>query len=215
MPATKHKATERRYPVDTLWFRNRLKDIEKTQRGLAKHLKRDPSAISLMLKGERKVQTYEATKIADFLGVPLAEVLERVGIPQSDLLSSSAHHVPVLGTVAEDGAITLQDKQDGRPHDFAARPADAPDDTVAYRFDTALSARSYLDAWLVYALPTEDMKPNIAGRLCVAKTADGSLRLGFMLRALDSRRYRMLSFGNDETETVELEAASPVLWIKT
>lgn len=65
--------------VDTRWFVERLADCRMSQRGLARLMNLDPSAVSLMLRGKRRMTASEAAEIARFLGVPPEEVLLRAG----------------------------------------------------------------------------------------------------------------------------------------
>ncbi|NDC87109.1 MAG: XRE family transcriptional regulator, partial [Betaproteobacteria bacterium] len=53
--------------LDTDWFRDRLKERKLSQRGLAKLLELDPGALSLTLRGLRKLTTEEAHAIATVL----------------------------------------------------------------------------------------------------------------------------------------------------
>lgn len=65
--------------IDTNWFRSRLADRRLSQRQLAKLLDLDPAAVSLMLRGKRKMSAAEASEIAVQLGVSVQEVLVRAG----------------------------------------------------------------------------------------------------------------------------------------
>ena len=53
-------------------------------RQLAKRIELEPSAVSLMLRGMRKMTLEEANKIASLLGVQVTEVLRQAGVPVSD-----------------------------------------------------------------------------------------------------------------------------------
>ena len=66
--------------VDTNWFRDKLADKRSSQRQLAKHMSLDPAAMSLMLRGKRRMSAAEAADIARFLGVDVQEVLTRAGV---------------------------------------------------------------------------------------------------------------------------------------
>lgn len=46
--------------MNTKWFRDRLRGIELSQRGLAKLLDVDAAAVSYMLRGQRKMTLQEA-----------------------------------------------------------------------------------------------------------------------------------------------------------
>lgn len=63
--------------IDTEWFHRQLDRRNQSVRGLARFLNIDPSAVSRMLKGERKMSAEEQDKIAAFLGIELEEVASR------------------------------------------------------------------------------------------------------------------------------------------
>ena len=66
--------------VDTNWFRDRLADKRLSQRQLAKRMSLDPAAMSLMLRGKRRMSAAEAADIARYLGVEVKDVLARAGV---------------------------------------------------------------------------------------------------------------------------------------
>lgn len=65
--------------VDSRFFQNALADKGLSQRKLAARLGLDPAAVSLMIKGKRKLSASEAAEIAKFLGISVEEVLFRSG----------------------------------------------------------------------------------------------------------------------------------------
>lgn len=65
---------------DDKWFKGRLAELGHTQRALARVLGLDPAAVSLMLRGKRKIEVKEAVALARLLDVPVDEILERVGV---------------------------------------------------------------------------------------------------------------------------------------
>lgn len=67
-------------PVDTRWFQNSLKDLRVSQRELAGMLGVDASAVTLMLRGRRKMTAAEAALISRVLGVGVDEVMRRAGL---------------------------------------------------------------------------------------------------------------------------------------
>ncbi|TCQ10128.1 helix-turn-helix protein [Rhizobium sp. PP-F2F-G36] len=60
--------------INTVWFHDRLNAKEKSLRDLARFLGLDPSAVSRMLKGERKMTAEEQDQIAAFLDVGIIDV---------------------------------------------------------------------------------------------------------------------------------------------
>lgn len=60
--------------VDSMWFHERLAERGASLRDMARFMGLDPSAVSRMLSGERKMSAEEQDQIADYFGVPLQEV---------------------------------------------------------------------------------------------------------------------------------------------
>jgi phage repressor protein C with HTH and peptisase S24 domain len=61
--------------MDGSWFHQALERIGATQADLARQLRLAPSAVSRMMKGERRMNQLETVQIAQFLGVTPDEVL--------------------------------------------------------------------------------------------------------------------------------------------
>ncbi|WP_112973692.1 MULTISPECIES: helix-turn-helix domain-containing protein [unclassified Rhizobium] len=60
--------------IDSAWFYEKLSARDASLRDMARFMGLDPSAVSRMLSGERKMSAEEQDQIADYLGLPLAEV---------------------------------------------------------------------------------------------------------------------------------------------
>lgn len=60
--------------IDTMWFHQQLEARNESVRGLGRFLKLDPSAVSRMLHGERKMSADEQDQIAAFFGVSIEDV---------------------------------------------------------------------------------------------------------------------------------------------
>ncbi|WP_075292172.1 helix-turn-helix domain-containing protein [Pararhizobium arenae] len=63
--------------IDSAWFYQQLEKDGRSLRGMARALGLDPSAVSRMLRGERKMTAEEQDGIAAYLGVPMTEVAAR------------------------------------------------------------------------------------------------------------------------------------------
>jgi hypothetical protein len=63
--------------IDTAWFHQRLDERGESVRGLARFMGLDPSAVSRMLKGDRKMSADEQDQVSNFLGVNLQEIAMR------------------------------------------------------------------------------------------------------------------------------------------
>lgn len=63
--------------MDRKWFYQQLEREGRSLRAMARALGLDPSAVSRMLRGERKMTAEEQDGIADYLGVSVLEVAAR------------------------------------------------------------------------------------------------------------------------------------------
>lgn len=63
--------------IDSEWFYRQLGQEGRSLREMAKVLGLDPSAVSRMLRGERKMSAEEQDRIAEYLGLSLNEVASR------------------------------------------------------------------------------------------------------------------------------------------
>lgn len=97
--------------IDREWFFNKLDGGGKSVRGLARHLDLDPSAVSRMFSGARRMKMEEADKIALFLGAPVSEVLKHAGV--SFDLDGLPTRIVLAATIDETG--TLQPLADPKP----------------------------------------------------------------------------------------------------
>ena len=60
--------------INSIWFHEKLAEKGASLRDMARFMDLDPSAVSRMLSGERKMSADEQDNIATFLGADLAEV---------------------------------------------------------------------------------------------------------------------------------------------
>lgn len=60
--------------IDSSWFYEKLAERSRSLREMARFMDLDPSAVSRMLSGERKMSAEEQDQISAYFGVPLHEV---------------------------------------------------------------------------------------------------------------------------------------------
>lgn len=66
--------------VDKAWFEDQLRNNQISARQLAKKMEIDPSALSLIFSGGRRLKNDEAAALALHLNVSLADVLSHAGV---------------------------------------------------------------------------------------------------------------------------------------
>lgn len=191
--------------MNTEWFRQLLATRKLSQRGLAKLLELDPAAVSLMLRGQRKMTNEEAHQVSIILGVPITEVLRQAGIEVSD----DVRRVKVAGYVDAQSEVTLFPK---RTHDRVVGPADCPDGTYALQVRNAQSPQ---DGWMLFISPSEDDPRAHLGQLCCVALSSGEHMISFVQRGYRSGTFNLVRQTGDVLRTdADVTWAARILWIK-
>lgn len=192
--------------MNTRWFRDRLKGIELSQRGLAKLLDVDAAAVSYMLRGKRKMTLQEANRIAQILGVPASEVMRQAGIKVED----GVKRVPVSGVCDAAGNITLLA---ARTHERIIAPADVPEDSYAVQVRSPGHTK---DGWIFFVAAEQREPREQIDSMCLCALADGTQVLAYVRRGYRKDAFN-LTLSTDSGKLLQdcsVSWASPVLWIK-
>lgn len=191
--------------MKTEWFSQLLASRKLSQRGLAKLMDLDPGAVSLMLRGKRKMTNAEAHQISTILGVGITEVLRQAGIEVRD----DVRYVKVTGYVDGDSLVTLFPR---RTYDKVIGPADCPEGTYALQM-RAPSTPS--DGWMIFVSPAENDPRSHLNQLCCVALDNGEHVVSFVQRGYRSSTFNLLhSSGRVLRTDANVVWASPVLWIK-
>jgi hypothetical protein len=191
--------------MDTLWFRDKLKDKKLSQRGLAKLVELDPAAVSLMLRGQRKMTPHEAHQISVILGVPILEVMRRAGID----VTEDVRKAPIAAHVDSQGNVV---SMPNGTHDMSSSPGDCPIGTYAVQVRAHTSVK---DGWLLFVSPAQSDAASHLDQLCNCATKAGQQLLGVVRRGYKRDMQNLVLWPSNETIfDADLAWVSPVLWIK-
>jgi transcriptional regulator with XRE-family HTH domain len=193
-------------PMNTRWFRDRLKGIELSQRGLAKLLDVDAAAVSYMLRGKRKMSLHEANRIAQILGVPASEVMRQAGIKVDDNIK----RVPVSGVCDAAGNINMLAP---KTHEKIIAPADVPADSYAVQVRSPGHTK---DGWVFFVASEQREPRDQIDSMCLCALADGTQVLAYVRRGYRKDAFN-LTLSTDSGKLLQdqqVSWASPVLWIK-
>ena len=191
--------------INTKWFRDRLAERDMSLRRLAKLLELDPSAVSLMLRGHRKMTSEEANRISGLLTIPVTEVLAQAGVP----IEEDARSMPVKATIDARGALhPLTSKNPRR----VVAPRDVPASGLAVQ----IRAPELLqDGWVLFAGAFDPRVAAMIDRLAIVEIAGNGRIVGTIKRGYDEGRVSIVPFvGNAHVENCEAKSAAPVLWIR-
>lgn len=194
-------------PIDTAWFTDRLAQRRLSQRGLAKLMGLDPAAVSLMLRGKRKIILEEAAQLAVLLDVSVTEVLERAGLPVH-----GEAKVPLIGYTT----ATYEVVQAGEgAHDMVDAPPGVPSNCVAIQARTASTDREQVDGYLYFVSGDRANPANAIGDMAWIAVKGNGQKLCWVNRGYRRGTYNLVGVKGPLVENAELAWASPVLWIKT
>lgn len=185
--------------IDTQWFVDRLDERRLSQRGLAKLLGLDSSAVSLMFRGKRDMKLTEAAQIAQLIGAPVDEVLHHAGVHEI----SRGARASVYGLLDSSGEIHAPTSQ---------IEIDAPPGLPAGCVAIQSRAGDHTDGWLYFLEMPTGIAADAVGRFCCVKIRNGVRTLAVVSRSYMPRRYAIA--GTLSSDAADLEYAEPILLIQ-
>jgi transcriptional regulator with XRE-family HTH domain len=202
--------------VDKDWFFDQLERQRKSLRGLARHMELDPSAVSRILSGKRRMQMEEAAAIARFLGAPVSEVLSHAGLAVD--LDGQPTRIILAAIISADGRV----ERLREPRPLPQSVIDKAQAAIRYHRDNGQviaaqirAAEGPLALWddaVVLFGYSERVEPSAIGALSVCRLIEGDQLLAKIDRARKTGEARVLDVSNAMREVV-LDTATPVLAI--
>lgn len=198
--------------VNSDWFHNKLKDSNKSLRGLARHLQIDPSAASRMFSGERRMKMEEASQIALFLGVPVSEVHKHAGVTAA--LSGYETQILLAAIINENGMVEGIHEPTPLPPAIIEKALLAVGlgngRVIAAQVRASAGPLSIWDDAVILFNHTDTVEPTAIGTLSICRTRDGKQFLAKVDRARKTGEARIVSPGG-KIEEAMLSTATPVL----
>lgn len=194
-------------PIRPEWFNEKLKERELSQRGLAKLMGMDPGAMSLMLRGKRKMTLEEAAQIAVLLDVTTNDVLLNAGIDVR-----TKERVKVLGYMIGTGTVV---KHAQGLHETTDGHSALPPDTIAIQCRTHGSAVEHMDGWMLFVAGNHIAPGNAIGTTSLVGVKGNGEIIGFVKRGYSRGVFNVAGLCGEMHSDIELAWASPVIWIRT
>lgn len=199
--------------VDKEWFFERLSERKQSLRSLAKHMDLDPSAVSRMLSGQRKMQMEEAGAIASFLRAPVSEVLRHAGVALD--IQGQPSRVVLAATITQNGVVDRLTEPRPLPPNLIERAQAALDPRGNTRIIAAQvrAPKGPLAMWddaVVLFGYTETVEPAAIGVLSVCRLMSGEQILAKIERARKTGEAKIIGLDHEPRE-VMLDTATPVL----
>lgn len=187
------------------WIETGLKKPGKGRRKLADAMGLNPSAVTRILDGTRRVQIDEVPRIAAYLG-------EEPPALAPDADDSADDHrrptVPLKGYVAAGARARFLPLEDGE-FDRVDAPQGATDKTIALEI-RGTSLGEMFDRWIVYFDQVESpVTAELVGKLCVVGLPDGRILVKKVQRA-GKGLYDLISETEEPIRSVPIEWAARV-----
>lgn len=199
--------------IDKEWFMERLQSQDKSLRGLARFMELDPSSVSRMLSGERRMRMEEAAEIARFLGAPVHEVLSHAGVAID--LDGQPTRIILAAIVNEAGEVERLPEPRPLPQSVieraqaALRPHGNSRAVAAQVRATSGPLAIWDDAVILFG-HTDVVEQEAIGTLAVCRLRGGSQILARILRARKTGEARIIDTSSQESEVV-LQTATAVI----
>lgn len=178
-----------------------------SQRTLAKQLGLDPAAVTLMLRGDRRMTTEETQKIASLLGVPVTEVIRRAGVDVRD----DVRKIKICGYLNENAVAECFGEEESM--DYIESPADVPAGSYAVQVRDHMSPH---DGWVMVVSSEKVDAERVMDRACACETEDGLIRVGVIKKGYKRGSFNLVVTATKPQiiENADIKWASPILWIK-
>lgn len=195
--------------VDKEWFTTLMGEHSYSLRKLAGAIGLDPSALSLMLDGKRKMSVEEAGSLAVLLRAPVEEVIKRAGVKvQVDFQSL----VRLSGWVDPLGLVHQGEKGLMGPN-VANAPFATRSTTEALRCQGGR-----WDGWVLFFNgpgKAQGVGADAVDRLCVVELGGPALRqVCWLKRGYEEGMWNLVPLEDGPTEVSRVKSAVPVLWMK-
>lgn len=188
------------------WISRGLQKSGKRKRGLADALKLDPSAVTRILDGSRRVQLREVAQIAAYLGETPPSIAGEM--PLDDTETPTGATVPLRGYVAAGSSARFLPLDEGE-FDRVSAPPEWSDKTFALEI-RGTSLGELFDRWLVYADDVRSpVTDDLIGKACIVGLSDGRILVKKLQRARDGL-YDLLSNTEEPIRGVTVDWAAKV-----
>lgn len=199
--------------IDGEWFHDRLRDTGKSLRALARHLEKDPSAVSRTFSGNRRMTMEEATQIAVFLGVPVSEVMKHAGIARD--ADGIPTRILLAATIDESGTMQMLPEPRPLPQSVIEKAQLAVGShynkqIIAAQIRASSGALSIWDDTVLLFSHTDMVDPAAIGALSICRLRDGKQILAKVDRARKTGEASVVSPAG-KIEDAILSTATPII----
>lgn len=200
--------------MEKRWFQDRLRQLGKTQRGLATHMGLDPSRITEILNQSRSIKIEEAVEMADYLETSLDDLVRKLGAAISPGAMASSLVVGYVG--AGETVFSIDDHEKGSGlYKIDAPQGEGGGVCVVVR-GNSMSPRFRDGEHLGYSREEGLDLAKCYGRECVVQTKDGRQLVKIVEPGNAPGDVTLVSVNSSTPieQNVPVEWVGPVTWVK-
>lgn len=197
--------------INSKWFRDKFAEKRTSYREFARQHDMDPSVVSRMLTGQRRMQRDEAAAIAHFIGAPVSEVLKHAGVTVDGELTP----VLLIATINERGQVERLAEPRPLPPSVIERAQSAIDAVprvLAAQIRALSGPLMVMDDAVVLFGHTDEVEPASIGALSICRNFAGDQILAKIERARKTGEARVVTI-DGKTKEFDLQTATPILTI--
>jgi hypothetical protein len=194
--------------IDSQWFRDQLADRKLTQRAAAKLLNLDPSSLSLLLDGHRRMRIDQAGEFARVFKLPISEIVRRAGVETTGGMHGRLN---VVGYIEGTGRAVIREDAPGAVVQFQW---DLPEKAMGLQFRTAQSAA---DVWDGFIAAFGDSEPGGAGaldRTGLIRMRSGEELYGKARRGYAPNLYTVIPLTGELIHDADIESFKPLIGLR-
>lgn len=212
---SRKRPVETKSGIDKAWFIGKLADHQRSMRDMAKHIDVDVAKLSRTFSGERKMQMAEATKIAQFLGTHVTEVLRHAGM-QIDSEDQTSR-IMLAATITEAGKVERIMEPLALPRHVVDRANAAitirgRGNILAAQVRALTGPLAVLDDAVLLFGPTDTVENDAIGTLSICRNRNGDQILAKIERARKTGEALLICTDGKKQEFT-LHTAAPILAI--
>jgi phage repressor protein C with HTH and peptisase S24 domain len=200
--------------MEKRWFQDRLRQLGKTQRGLAKHMGLDPSRVTEILNQNRSIKVEEAVEMSEYLETSLEDLITRLGTSLSSVAKASSLVVGYVG--AGETVLSIDDHAKGSGlYKIDAPQGEGGGVCVVVR-GNSMSPRFRDGEHLGYSREDGLDLAQCFGRECVVQTKDGRQLVKIVEPGNKAGLVTLVSVNSATPieQNVAVEWVAPVTWVK-
>lgn len=200
--------------MEKRWFQDRLRQLGKTQRGLAVHMGLDPSRITEILNQSRSIKIEEAVEMAEYLETSLEDVVSKLGTFINRDAKASSLVVGYVG--AGETVYSVDDHEKGSGlYKIEAPQGEGGGVCVVVR-GNSMSPRFRDGEHLGYSREDGLDLAKCFGRECVVQTKDGRQLVKIVEPGNVAGEVTLVSVNSATPieQNVPVEWVAPVTWVK-